>query len=338
MAFEVRTNTQQESSGYAKVDWDALNKYVVETAQLQEQEVVVGVISGLYDVGVQKQEDAKYEWTGTPEDEAKETAAKPDTYFEDLYDYESKSTKRYKRHPVKDQQSVVLAIDFPEIMLDKSSFFGQENADAKPLRLILGGEFIPYKGADKICAKPIALTMRKNDKTNNQWSMMPNSTLYKMAVGAKVIKAGEPFLPQDIDKLLGKALQFKVQVGFNDKGYMFEKCAFAAGLGRSQVAPEYDPSIIHIVQFNADNTEADLKQLRLSVRNTMKKATDYPDSKLKGQLEALFPNMVESASDDDGEDKQPEAKPTPAPKAKVAQKPAKAAEPPIDFDDDSSPF
>ena len=45
--------------------------------------------------------------------------------------------------------------------------------------------------------------------------MTTNSSLYKMAVAAKIINQGDAFLPQDADKLLGKTLQFKTQVFFN---------------------------------------------------------------------------------------------------------------------------
>lgn len=287
MAFGVRGNTQAENTNKVTVDWKALNEYVVTTAGLQQEETMVGIISGLYDVGVQEQEDAKMEFKGTAEDEAAEIAKSPNTYFEDLYDYEDKKTKRYKRWPQRPVQQVVFAIDFPEIMLDKSRFFGVEEADPKPLRLLLGGEFTKTGGV-KIAAKPLALTIRKNDKTGNKWSFTPNSTMHKMAVGAKIISKDDAFLPQDIDKLLGKALQFKVRVYFNTDGYYTEKCAFVAGLGRSQVAPEFDESLLHIVQFDADNTEADLKQLRASVRNTMAMASDYAESKLKVQLDKIF--------------------------------------------------
>jgi len=330
MAFNVRGNTQAENSNKVTVDWKALNEYVVSTSGLQEEEIMVGVISGLYDVGVQEQEDAKVEFNGTPEDEATEIEKSPATYFEDLFDYDTKTTKRYKRWKQKAVQHVAFAIDFPEIMLDKSKFFGQESADPKPLRLLLGGEFTK-KGGVKIAAKPLPLTIRKNDKTGNKWSFTPNSTIHKMAVGAKIIGKDDAFLPQDIDKLLGKALQFKVRVYFNDDGYYTEKCSFAAGLGRSQVAPEFDESIIHVVEFDGDNKEEALKQLRLSVRNTMAQASDFEGSKLAEQLSKIFKAQSNASS----EATEP---PKEATNTKVATKPKQAVkapvEPDIDFDSD----
>jgi hypothetical protein len=336
MAFGVRGNTQADNANKVTVDWKALNEYVVETAGLQQEETMVGIISGLYDVGVQEQEDAKMEWKGTPEEEADEIAKNSATYFEDLYDYEDKKTKRYKRWPQRPVQQVVFAIDFPEIMLDKGKFFGNDKVEAKPLRLLLGGEFTKT-GGTKIAAKPLALTIRKNDKTGNKWSFTPNSTMHKMAVGSKLISKDDAFLPQDIDKLLGKALQFKVRVYFNADGYYTEKCAFVAGLGRSQLVPEFDESLLHIVQFDADNAEAYLKQLRVSVRNTMAQASDYVGSKLEAQLNKLFPNSRANTNAPQQSAEAPNAEGNTPVAAKVKAAPKASAEPTIDVDMDE-PF
>jgi hypothetical protein len=336
MAFSTRTNTQASSENKVKVDWAALDKYVVETSGLQSEEVLTGVISGIYDLGIQEQEDAKLEWNGTEEQEREEIAKNGNTYFENLYDYESKKEKRYKRYPQKPVQSVAFAVDFPDILIDKSPFFGGES-NPKPLRLLLGGEFV-LKGGTKIVAKPFPLVARKNEKTNNKWSFPFNSTIYKMAAAAKLVEQGEPFVPQEIDKLLGVALQFKARVWFKD-GYYNEKCAFSAGLGRGMKAPEFDDSILQIIQFDADNAEDQLKQLRISVRNTMARASDYAGSKLEGQLNKLFPNSrantSQNAAGSSTSASTDEAKPTHGSGKKPAQNvPVSANEPPIDIEDD----
>lgn len=286
MAFAVRStgsnNSNADRPKMSKEQWEDLNKYVVETANLQQPETLVGIVSGIVDVGVQPQPDAQYLFTGTPAEEVVEIEKDPTCRFEDLKDYQDGGkVKRYKLKPVKAAQSVVFAIDFPDIMLDKGKFFG--NSDIKPLRLLLGGEFTPA-GGKTIAARPAPLSVRKNDKTNNQWSMPFNSTIYKMAVAAKLIAQGEAFLPERVDELLGKALQFKVQVFLNDGKYFTEKCAFAAGLSRGQVAPAYDQSLLHMIQFNDDNKPEALKQLRASVKNTMRNATDFNESKVKDQI------------------------------------------------------
>lgn len=340
MAFSTRTNTQASSnSNRVTVDWAALDKYVVETAGLQSEEVLTGVISAVYDLGIQEQEDAKLEWKGTEEQEREEIAKNGNTYFEDAYDYESKSTKRYKRYPQKPVQSVAFSVDFPDIMIDKSPFFGGESSP-KPLRLILGGEFV-LKGGTKIVAKPFPLVARKNDKTNNKWSFPFNSTIYKMAAAAKLVQQGDPFTPQDVDKLLGVALQFKARVWFKD-GFYNEKCSFSAGLARGMTAPSIDESLLQLVQFDADNSDEQLKQLRISVRNTMARASDYEGSKLQAQLLKLFPNSrantQNNAPSEPSEPSKAQGNAKPQAKAKEAPKAPDVAvsgnEPSSDFSDD----
>ena len=62
MAFNSYSNNREESnSDRPNVDWEVLNKYVVETAGLQEETTLVGTISSLIDLGIQPQEDAKLE-------------------------------------------------------------------------------------------------------------------------------------------------------------------------------------------------------------------------------------------------------------------------------------
>ena len=284
--FEVRNTGSVSNADRPQIDWSAMNSEIVSVAALQQPETLIGVIAGLYDVGVQPQPDAQYPSDLTAAEEAEEISKDPTVRFEDLKDYQDGGkVKRYKLKPVKPAQSVVLAIDFPDVIVDKGKYFG--NSDPKPLRLLLGGEFTP-SGGKTIAARPLALTLRKNDKTNNQWSFPFNHTLYKMAVAAKLINQGEPFVPNDIDKLVGKALQFKAQVFLNDGKYYTEKCAFAASLSRGQVVPEYDYSLTHMIQFNADNSDEYLKQLRASVKNTMRNASDFETSKIKDQIGEAF--------------------------------------------------
>lgn len=281
MAFGTYGNNKVESSDRPQIDWAALNSYVVEAAGLQDEATLVGTISSLIDLGIQPQEDAQLEWTGTPEEEAEEIQKNPNTYFEDLFDYQDKKTKRYKRFPVKAAQSVALTVDFGDILVDKAKFFGDSNP--LPLRLLLGSDFTP-KGGVNIVAKPLSLTIRKNDKTGNQWSFPFNHTLYKMAVAAKVVKQGDPFVPNDIDKLLGKALQFKARVYLKDDKYFTEKCSFVGALARGQAAVPIDESLLSIIQFNEENDATQIKNLRASVKNTIRKALNFDESKIKDQI------------------------------------------------------
>ena len=258
------------------VDYKAMNDYLVKEIGLEQEETVIGVISGVVEVGLQEQEDAKMEWTGTEEDERKEVAEKPKTYFET-----DNEGKRWKRWPVKPVETVIITVDFPEIIVDKGKFFGDSNP--APLRLCLNG-LLWLPNEQTMVNRGYPMTLRKNDKTHGNWSMLPNNTLYKIAVGAKVINAGEPFLPQDVIKLLGKALLFKVRVYYN-KEYYTEKITYAAGLMRGQVAPSLDENLLFYVGFNSDNDDTSLKYLTKNMINRMKMSPNWEESKIKEQIE-----------------------------------------------------
>ena len=183
-------------------------------------------------------------------------------------------------------------------MLDKGKFFGEEEGkNVKPLRLWIGGQYW-NKYQEKMLVQNVIPLKVKNiadDGQPKKWSMATNSSLYKMAVAAKIINQGDAFLPQDADKLLGKTLQFKTQVFFNrgkdGKDYYTEKLAFATGLTRDQAEKQVDST--YLIQFNQENDPQALKELRKHVVNTIENATNYVNqetgepSAIKRQLEAL---------------------------------------------------
>lgn len=334
MAFKVKKQERSESSGNASaVDWDAYHNYIVEKAKLQSQEVLIGYVAGIIDLGEQAQEDGKTPFAGTQEDEAEILEKFPNTYFEDGFDPVSKKPTRYKRWPQKPLQAVTLAIDFPDIMLNLGQLFGEEDSEEKPLRMYLGGQFY-LQGQGMVVGRPLYLKYSNlsEDKKHPIWSFDKKHTLYKMAVGAKLVENGSPFLPDDIDKLLGASLQFDVQVFFKEnkgKKYFTENIKFASGLGRGQnpINPVTEPFLI---QFDDDNKH--LGEVRSHVLNTIRQASNFEGSKIQKQLEALHPVNK-------GEPKA-EEKPKSTPKP-TEEKPVKAPvkeEPEEDPFDENCPF
>jgi len=336
MAFKVKKQERSESiSNLPTVDWDAYHNYIVEKAGLQSQEVLIGYVAGIIDLGEQVQEDAKVVFTGSAADEAKAIAQHPATYFEDGIDQQTKKPARFKRWPQKPLQAVTLAIDFPDIMLNLGQFFGEENSEEKPLRMYLGGQFyIPGKGM--VVGRPIYLKYSNlsDDKKKPIWSFDKKHTLYKMAVGAKIIENGKPFLPDDIDQLLGVSLQFDVQIFFKEnkgKKYFTENIKFASGLGRNQKAiePLSDPFLI---QFDDENEH--LSEVRSHVLNTIRQASNFEGSKIQKQLDAIRP----ANKDEHEEEDKPKDNPKPAGK-RVAEVSQKVEDPEDDpFASDSCPF
>jgi hypothetical protein len=89
MSFEFNvenvntTNTNNDDR--PKVDWDARANYIVDKAGTQKKaKAMIGIISGVIDLGLQVQEDAKMEWKGDEASEAEELAKNPEQYFETL--------------------------------------------------------------------------------------------------------------------------------------------------------------------------------------------------------------------------------------------------------------
>lgn len=319
MAFTVYGTQESSSSKKSDVNFDEINKYLVEAAGLEDRETLVGVVSMIVDLGTQKQPDAEYEFEGTEEDERNVVAEYPETYFKDGINQQTKKPVRLKCFPQKPVQAVAVAIDFPEIQVDKGQFFG--DSKPLPLRLWLGGQFYHPSEKKMVIAQP---TFLKVNKKLGGWSFDQKHLFYKMAVAAKLIKPGEVFVPQDIDKLLGQAFQFEAQVFFkagkDGKKYYTEYIKFVSGLGRGQKAPEC-PVIPAVIQMTVKNDEQAVKEVRSHVLNTCRLASNWQGSALQKQVDELRSSREESA----------ESEP------KSVNKPTEKSLP-DDFDDDSIPF
>jgi hypothetical protein len=120
--------SESSSNNKPKVDYDALNKYVVETAGLQNPETLRGVVSCLVDLGTQKQNDGQYNVDKgdealsieqLTEKYAQAIAEGKITKFAEAWDSDVNAKVIKKFVPQKDFQSVIFAVDFPNIMIKK---------------------------------------------------------------------------------------------------------------------------------------------------------------------------------------------------------------------------
>jgi len=286
--FEVYSADGEAPKGSGgSVDFDALNKYIVDTCGLQSGDVLVGYLSVLYDLGVQQPKDSEFVFKGTAEDEAAAIEKNPAKYFKDGLDDKGQPV-RLECAPVKPFQHVTFAVDFPEIMLNKGNFFGDADATEKPLRLYLGGDY--WMGADigKVVQNPLSM---KNTTKTGSWSFDSKSTIYKMAVGAKLIVDGQPFESKRVGDLIGKSLQFKVKIDLSEskgKFYLNEKISFVGGLGRGQAAITPVTTLAYI-GFKKDNDLQAVKEMPRHIVNTVKRASNYVGSQLEQQMLSLVP-------------------------------------------------
>ena len=66
-------NTNSDNADRPKVDWDARARHIVDAVGTQKKaKAMIGIISGIIDLGMQVQEDAKMEFKGDAADEAAE--------------------------------------------------------------------------------------------------------------------------------------------------------------------------------------------------------------------------------------------------------------------------
>lgn len=311
MAFNAyNTTASSETKPKVTVNFEALNQYVIDTAECEQPETLTGVISAIVDLGNQKQPDSEYDVDAGDENLTVEELMEkykdqlvsnfPDeeqygkiTKFAKAYDGQKKDWIIKKFVKQKDRQSVAFAVDFPSIQLDKGKFFGDDSGETKPLRLWSGGQFYNPFQKKMVIQNLLPLKVTNISKVDGEkvWSLNPKSVLHKMAVAAKIIKQEEAFLPQDIDKLLGKTLQFKVHIkntiGKDGKKYYTEKMSFVGALGRGQKEESIDK--VHLIQFDEVNDPDSLKELRKHVINTIENATNFEGSAIQAQLLEVRP-------------------------------------------------
>ena len=307
MAFKTTSvATTTSTSTKPTVDFDQLNEYVVETAECQQPETLNGVIVGIIDLGNQRLPDAEYDVDSGDEDlsveelevkYADEIAAGKISKFDFVKDWSTRPPKEVVKKfvPQKDRQCITYAVDFMDIMLDKGQFFG-EKSEPKPLRMYFGGQYY-HQGLKKMIVQnllPLKITNIAKDNSNEKiWSLSTKSQLHKMAVASKIINTGEAFLPDQIDELLGKTLQFKVQIGFNEKGdkkYYFEKMSFVGSLQRKD--KPFENVDTFLIQMDEPNDPEALKQIRKHLLNTMEMATNFEGSALQKQLLEVRPHSL----------------------------------------------
>lgn len=332
--FKAKVPQAPEGAG-SNVNFDEMNKYIVDTmACADKPESLIGIISGVIDLGLQPQDDAKMVWTGGAAEEALELEKNPNQYFEDLPNDKGVMT-RYKRWAVKAQPCVAITVDFPDNLINRGQFFDPEGGgEDLPFRGLLNNEF-NMKNVGKIVGKPYSLREQRND--DGTWGFKNNTILFKLGQAVGALQDGN-MKPQYLGDLIGQAAMFNVHVHLNEhngKFYLNEKLSFNGPVPKAllKAVPELDEKFMYVVNFDDDEFDLNvLKQLRQSVVNTMKLAENFEGSKIQAAL-------IEAGKIKEGESTGGAAKPAqkPAPEPKQA-KPEQAD--PIDFDnfDDDIPF
>lgn len=317
-AFSNLSGGGGESTG-EKIDWKTVNEERVKIFKTEDKpKSRVGIISGIIDLGLQPMEDGHKKSEVPPEGEEAYLLEHPTNYFDDFEDNRTKKVERHVFWPQKAQRAVAITVDFPQFEYDWGGEIGK-----KPFRFLLNGEFINKgsKRSDIILGRTYDLKETTKD-FSPRWSLAKNSLLYKMAVATNVIKPDEPFTKSQIGELIGKAALFEVRFWL-DGGYTNEKISFKGEVPEEMSAPEYDDSILYYINLDGDNDEAAVKQLRKSIKNTIKRSESYVGS----NLQEKFGNVIEGVYPAKAEEP-----------AKAAQTPVASQPAPEDFDSSDIPF
>lgn len=264
---------------YVKIDWDKVNQEQVDLFGTQDKpRSRVGIISGIIDLGIQEVAPGHKKSEISLEEEEDYLKDNPTNWFEDFTNSKTKQTERHVFWPQKPQRAVAITVDFPQFEYDWGGEIGK-----KPLRFLLNGEFIPKggKGSDVTVGRTYDLKETTKDFAP-RWSLVTNSLLYKLAVATEVIKVGEPFTKADIGKLIGKAALFEARL-WMEGGYKQEKISYKGEVPEGISVPEYDESILYYISLDSENDPEHVKQLRRSVKNTIKRSVSYAGSKLQEQ-------------------------------------------------------
>ena len=306
MAFKtsstVNTSTNQDRP---QVDFKALEDYVIKTVECEQPETVNGVIVGIVDLGNQAIKDSEYDVDKGDENLTIEELTEKysdklvenfegDAQFGKITKFDLSYDNKLKTKVIK--KFVTYIVDFPDILVDKAQFFGDES-NPLPLRLYAGGNFFNTYQKKELIQNPMPLKWSNinSDKSGKPiFSLALTSQLHKMAVASKIVKTGEAFEPHRVDELLGKTLQFKVQVGRNDKGYYFEKLGFVGAIQKKDVP--FDNVSTFMVQFGEENDVEVLKQLRRHVYNTMSNALNFSGDIIEKQAMEVKPQFFKDVT------------------------------------------
>lgn len=287
MAFMTSGNAQTSGSDQTprrQVDYKAMNQHVIDAANTQAKpRSLPGTITGIYDLGLQELQDAAIqitdaEWlkrvapfdgdvTGADAQRIIADSKREDARFEM---FEGNMCFRYKQKPV---QQIAIAADFPQIMVDKGQFITGESKPM-PLRLILNGEF------NRLVQRPYNLRSMNHNQGKPgaaKWALAKNNGIHKLAEAAGLLDADGLFKAERIDELLGKTVQFQIQVFNNSKGFYTERINLAGmvpeGLPIPELPADVTLALVQMWDTNLDKNAA--LEARASIKNHQRKALNF---------------------------------------------------------------
>lgn len=318
---KVNNNQGGGGSNISAEEWSEWNDYlesvVNEATNDGEDMNQVCFISGIIDSGTQPAQKPYTVYDeaeeGSPESHKQSKLLEADfgCYVEDGKFY----------IPNKPMDSVLLLVDFPEVMVDynKHPSVKDGNGEVKPYRALLAGE------RDGV-AQVTYLTPREQGYSSK-------SRIAKLSKATGCTK-GNPSKDFDIGELLGQPFTMDIECsrGGNENQFLNIKVSNPSSKHKAIPVPEHNVEPFGIM-MDGGNEEKDLIQIayKRAIINRLEMAEEWENSELKKELEAL---KEKKASDKASEN--PSEKTSTKSKAKASPKKEKPVEEPteLDFDDD----
>ena len=321
-AFGAVELPRQESTGGgngggSNLDYDGLRDKQLELLGGVGDHSKIGVITQLVDLGIQDQDEQVVLWDAKGKTdhgwrlEKHEDSGNPKdaTAVVEQRKYRGKMQECLVYTPPAVKQLAVV-VDLPEIMFPYGDFF--EGSGTTPYRTIIGKEGFITKarsniaGTMNIVAKPYNLkhtNVNRNTKdAQPHYAIAKNSGLYELAKFCGVLDDNDNFHAQDVGKLIGKAINFDVNVKLDqwtttdgEPRSMLKVDAKPASKMSDRDKKFYDdeladlikPETLGAVLMNGNNNGETLKKLNTTLLNTVKISSEFKGSKLEEQLEAL---------------------------------------------------
>jgi hypothetical protein len=360
-------NTNNNSQRQSNIDWDGYWEYIAEQLGGEGTHSLIGVPTNIYELGMQEQQEQVLPWDATTQNnqgwrlEKYEDGNPKDksAHLEQrMYKRQMQECLVYTPQPV---AQAAVAVDFMEVMIDRSKFFG-DSEKPSPFREIIGKNgFVPagMRGKGNYIVKPFNLrhinVNRQKDGAAPHYAIAKNGMLYNMAEWAGVLDGNNNFHIEEIGKLIGKPLNFDVEVKWerwtkdgSERKKLVINVKPASKLSPrdkkyfdDEIAPKIDESSFGMLLFKGKNDENTIKMMRKEVYTTMSFALNWDESDLKSQIKDVHSEWFDT-SGYTAPQKAPEPKkeePTQSVSSPVKQPESAPVEPEtvgdsFDFDDD----
>lgn len=315
------TNGTSGNGGGSKLSadqWNELHDLEARALGLIEGEVEeisepqIGVVTVGYDLGIHERgnqqipvdskeyKDQEWRLEKNTDGSQKDLDARVENTY---YDHKMQKCLVYPRKPA---PLFTIAVDFPEIIVDRSEFFG-ENSKPAPYRVIFGQEGFVVKDEDgsipDIIPSPFNLNPvnvnRGKEGASPLYAIAKNSKLHKLAKYCDVLDEDGVFKPNYIGKLIGKVCSFQLTAKWKrgvskSTGREYKILSVdaqpASSLGKRD-REAYESSLSDVIPaesfgylgFNAaqcltgkdGDAQTLIKQTRKSIINTMLRANNF---------------------------------------------------------------